>query len=115
MLGLHFEDCNELGVSFSFSNCTLDHSSYYKMKIIRTVFRDSKLTGVDFSESDLTGSSFPGCDMSGSVFDGTNLEKVDFLTSFNYSINPERNRLKKTRFSSGGLSGLLNRYDIIIE
>jgi fluoroquinolone resistance protein len=43
MLGLHFDDCNEFGVSFSFENCTLDHSSFYKLKIIKTVFSRTKL------------------------------------------------------------------------
>jgi uncharacterized protein YjbI with pentapeptide repeats len=115
MLGLHFEDCNEFGVSFSFDKCNLDHSSFYQLKISRTVFRESKLTGVDFTECDLTGSSFHDCDLIDAVFDNTNLEKVDFLTAFNYSLDPDKNRLKKTRFSAGGLRGLLGKYDIIIE
>jgi len=114
MLGLHFDDCNEFGVSFSFENCTLDHSSFYKLKIIRTIFSGSRLAGVDFSECDLTGSSFPDCDLGGAVFEGTNLERVDFSTAVNYSLDPDKNRLKKTRFSAGGLPGLLNKYDIIV-
>jgi len=115
MLGLHFDDCNEFGVSFSFENCTLDHSSFYKLKIIKTVFSGSRLTGVDFSDCDLTGSSFLDCDLSGAVFDNSNLERVDFITAVNYSLDPDKNKLKRTRFSSGGLPGLLNKYDIIIE
>jgi uncharacterized protein YjbI with pentapeptide repeats len=115
MLGLHFEDCNEFGLSFQFNGCILDHSSFYKTKIIKTILRDTKLQEVDFSECDLTGSAFINCDLLGAVFDHTNLEKVDFLTSFNYIMDPEKNRLKKTRFSSGGLSGLLNKFDIIID
>ena len=113
MLGLHFEDCNEFGVSFSFENCTLDHCSFYKLKIIKTVFSGSKLTGVDFADCDLTGSSFPDCDLSGAVFDNTNLEKVDFISATNYSLDPDKNKLKKTRFSAG-LPGLLSKYDILI-
>ncbi len=115
MLGLHFEDCNEFGLSFQFNDCILDHSSFYKTKIIKTVLRDTRLHEADFSECDLTGSAFINCDLRGAVFDHTNLEKVDFLTSFNYTMDPEKNKLKKTRFSSGGLSGLLNKFDIIID
>ena len=115
MLGLHFDDCNEFGVSFSFENCTLDHSSFYKLKIIRTIFSGSRLAGVDFSECDLTGSSFPDCDLGGAVFEGTNLERVDFSIAVNYSLDPDKNRLKKTRFSAAGLPGLLHKYDIIIS
>lgn len=85
------------------------------MKIPGTSFRGSNLTEADFSECDLTGSSFPDCDLNGALFDNTNLEKVDFLTAVNYTLDPERNRLKKTRFSAGGLHGLLGKYDIIIE
>jgi uncharacterized protein YjbI with pentapeptide repeats len=92
----------------------LDHSSFYKLKLLNTGFGGSKLKGVDFSECDLTGSFFTDCDLDGAVFDNTNLEKADFSTAFNYSIDPERNKFKRTRFSSGGLKGLLNKYDIII-
>ncbi len=40
LLGLHFENCAEFGLSFSFENCTLDHSSFYKRKIHKTNFKD---------------------------------------------------------------------------
>jgi hypothetical protein len=43
------------------------------------------------------------------------LEKADFRTAFNYSINPETNRIKKAKFSKEGLNGLLDKYDIEIE
>lgn len=33
MLGLHFDSCNEFGLSFSFENCILNLSSFYKTKI----------------------------------------------------------------------------------
>jgi uncharacterized protein YjbI with pentapeptide repeats len=115
MLGLHFEDCNELGLSFSFESCNLSHSLFYNTVIKRTSFKDAKLHEVDFSACDLTSSFFDKCDLSGAIFDNTNLEKADFRTSFNFSIDPDKNRLKKTKFSSYGLSGLLNKYDIIIE
>lgn len=115
MLGLHFDDCNEFALSFRFENCTLDHSSFFSTKIIKTIFKDSRLHEVDFSECDLTNSSFFNCDLGGALFDNTNLEKTDFLTSYGYSLDPERNRLKKTIFSSNGLPGLLSKYDIIIE
>lgn len=115
MLGIHFEDCNGFGLSFRFDSCTLDHSSFYNTKITNTIFRDSRLREVDFSECDLTSSSFSNCDLGGALFDNTNLEKADFLTAYGYSLDPERNRLRKTKFSLQGLAGLLSKYDIIIE
>jgi len=34
MLGLHFENCDEFGLSFSFEKCSLNHSSFYQLKTI---------------------------------------------------------------------------------
>jgi hypothetical protein len=42
------------------------------------------------------------------------MEKADFRSAFNYSINPEINRIKKAKFSLTGLQGLLGKYDIEI-
>jgi hypothetical protein len=36
-------------------------------------------------------------------------------TSFNYSIDLERNRIKKAQFSITGIAGLLDKYDIDID
>ena len=43
------------------------------------------------------------------------LEGVDFRSSFNYSIDPSLNRIKKARFAISGLPGLLDKFDIEIE
>jgi uncharacterized protein YjbI with pentapeptide repeats len=109
MLGLHFEDCNEYGVSFSFSKCTLAHSTFYQMKIPGTLFSESTLTEVDFSECDLTGSSFPDCDLNGAVFDNTNLECTNFLTASTTHLILIKTNLRRPGFSADGLSGLLER------
>lgn len=115
MLGVHFNDCDEFGLSFSFENCQLDYSSFYKTKIKKTIFKKSQFLEVDFSECDLTGAIFDDCNLTRSVFDHTNLEKADFRTSCNFSIDPEVNRIKKAKFSSSGLAGLLDKYDIVID
>lgn len=49
-----------------------------------------------------------------SHFDNTILEKVDLSSSSNYIIDPEKNRIKKAKFSLLGISGLLRKYDIEI-
>lgn len=54
MLGLRFDTCNDFGLSFSFDGCRLDHSSFYKTKIKKTVFKNSQLQETDFAETDLT-------------------------------------------------------------
>ena len=115
MLGLHFEQCNAFGLTFSCDGCTLDHSSFYQVKIKKTRFKNTQLKEVDLTECDLSGSSFEACDFWGAHFEQTILEKADFRTSVNYSINPEQNRIKKARFSLSEIAGLLDKYDIDID
>jgi fluoroquinolone resistance protein len=115
MLGLHFENCIQIGLSFSFDNCNLSHSSFFKTKLHKTIFRQSQLHEVDFSECDLTSSLFDLCDLAGATFKHTIIEKSDFRTSFKYTIDPEINRLKKAKFSLPGALGLLARYGIEID
>jgi len=145
LLGLHFDDCNrflfslrfntsrlasgskniffnaswacpeDYLLSFYFENCQLNLSSFYQLKIKNTKFKNCILQEVDFTESNLTGSGFESCDFSGAMFANTILEKADFRTSINYSINPELNRIQKAKFSLQGITGLLDKYDITIE
>jgi uncharacterized protein YjbI with pentapeptide repeats len=115
MLGLYFDHCNEFGLSFGFDTCILNHSSFYKAKIKKTLFVNSQLQEVDFTECDLAGALFDNCDLTRATFVKTNLEKCDFRTSFHYSLDPEMNRIKKAKFSVQGVAGLLNKYDIEID
>lgn len=115
LLGLHFDHCKDFLFSATFDNCTLNLSSFYKLKLKRTLFKDCILHEVDFADADLTAANFNSCDLSGAVFENTILEKADFRTAYNYSINPELNKIKKAQFSAAGIAGLLDKYDIIIE
>jgi uncharacterized protein YjbI with pentapeptide repeats len=115
MVGLRFNGCNEFGLSFTFVDCILSHSSFYKIKIKKTTFQNSQLNEADFTECDLTGALFDNCDLTKAIFYNTVIEKADFRTSFNYSIDPETNHLKKARFSIYGIPGLLEKYDVIID
>jgi uncharacterized protein YjbI with pentapeptide repeats len=114
MLAMHFEDCSPFGLSFTFADCALQHSSFIKAKIPKTRFIRCHLAETDFTECDLTGAVFDRCDLNRSKFSHTNIEKADFRTSVNYSIDPEQNRLKKARFSLPDVAGLLDKYDIEI-
>ncbi|MBK7634723.1 MAG: pentapeptide repeat-containing protein [Saprospiraceae bacterium] len=115
MLGLRFDLCHDFGLSFSFDHCQLNHSSFYKTKIKKTVFKNTQLEETDFADADLTNAIFDNCSLEQATFDHTILEKADFRTSYNYSIDPEINRIKKAKFSIFGISGLLDKYDIEIE
>ena len=74
----------------------------------------SRLHEVDFAEADMMGVNFNNCDLSGSSFEKTNLEKADFRTAFNYSFDPEHNKIKKAKFSKEEVVGLLRKYNIEI-
>jgi uncharacterized protein YjbI with pentapeptide repeats len=115
LMGLHFEDCNNLMITLDCKDCILTLSSFYKIKLKKTRFINSKITEVDFTETDLSNSVFENCDLRLTTFQSTNLEGVDFRTSFNYSIDPEINRIKKAKFSLPAIIGLLNKYDIEID
>lgn len=115
MLGLLIGNCNEFGLAFNFDNCILNHSSFYKSKIKKTVFRNCQLKETDFTEADLTGVVFDACDLLKATFDHSIMEKADFRNAYNYTIDPEINRLRKAKFSYQGIPGLLAKYDIEID
>ncbi len=115
LLGLHFEDCNAVLFTVDFEKCILDLSSFYKLKIKKTRFKDSSLREVDLTEADLTGCTLDNCDLWQATFDNTVIEKADLRTSYNYSIDPLNNKIRKAKFSKEGVSGLLDKFDIEIE
>ncbi|AGY53907.1 Pentapeptide Repeat-Containing Protein [Bacteroidales bacterium CF] len=115
MIGLHFDQCNDFGLSFSFDKCVLDQSVFFRKKLKKSIFKNCQLKESDFSECDLSGSVFENCNLSGSIFDNTNLEMADFMSAYNFSIDPEQNKIKKARFSRQNIEGLLNKYNLLID
>ncbi len=115
MLGLHFEDCNPFLISMTFNNCQLNLSCFYQINLTTSAFNNCKLHEVDFNESKLRGNNLKNCDLLGAVFQNTILNKVDFRTSYNFSIDPEINSISGAKFSASGALGLLDKFNIIIE
>jgi uncharacterized protein YjbI with pentapeptide repeats len=115
LVGLHFHECKKFLFSTSFENCQLHLSSFYQLGLKNTKFKNCNLKEVDFTEADLSGSLFDNCDLGNALFENTLLERADFRTSFNYSINPETNKIRKAKFSMTGVIGLLDKYNIDIE
>lgn len=115
MLGLRFDTCNKFALAFTLENCTLNHSSFYKLKMIKAVIRNCQMHDMDLTECDLTSAVLDKCDLQQAIFDGTILEKADMRTAYNYSIDPERNKIKKAKFSLSGIAGLLDKYGITID
>jgi fluoroquinolone resistance protein len=115
LMGLHFENCKDFLFEVTFDNCVLQLASFYKVKLKKTFFGNSMLHEADFTESDLSNAVFDNCDLAGATFENTILEKADLRSARNYSIHPESNRIKKAKFSTAGIAGLLEAYDIEIE
>lgn len=115
MLGLRWDTCDPFGLSLLPVGCVMDHSSFYKVNLKKAVFRNTQMREVDLTECDLTGATLHDCDLAGVTFDNTLLEKADLSTAYGYTIDPERNRIKKCKFALSGLPGLLGKYDIRVE
>ncbi len=115
LLGIQFSDCNTLFFSPRFESCQLRLASFYRCALKKTSFINCQLEEVDFAEADLRKARLDNCDLTQALFDGTNLEGADLSSAYHFSIDPERNKLKKARFSADQLAGLLQKYQIIIN
>ena len=115
LLGVHFSDVNAFGLAMHFEHCVLNLCSFYKLKLKSTKFIGCSLRETDFTETDLTDAVFADCDLTKAVFDQTILSGADLRSAHHFSINPTTNKLKGAKFSSTGLSGLVNQLGIIIE
>lgn len=115
ILGVNFENCNPFGLAFSFESCNLGSASFFGRKIKGTRFRNTNLEDVDFTGCDISWAVFENCNFKGATFDNTNIEKADFRTASYYSIDPEKNKIKKAKFAMPWVLGLLNEYNIEIE
>ena len=115
LLGLSFSNCDQFLFSIKVENCNVDLSSFFKLKLKKTTFKNSSMHEVDFTEADLTQAIFDNCDLTDAIFINSNLEKADLSSGYNYSIDPEINKMKKAKFTWPGVVGLLDKYDIDID
>lgn len=114
LLGIHFSKCTDFLFTVNFQDCVLDYSSFANKKMPKTKFTTCSMKEVNFVGTNLTNSVFENCNLDNAVFNDTQLAGVDFTTAYNYKIDPEFNPMKKAKFSSQGISGLLDKYDIKI-
>lgn len=115
LLGMQFHMADPFSFEVYFSGSQLDFSSFYRCSLKNSKFAKCSLTGVDFTEANLQGIALEECDLKNAVFQNSNLEKTDFRTSFNFTIHPEHNKIKKAKFSLGEVAGLLSVYGIEIS
>ena len=115
LLGIHFHTCLDFLFTVQFQDCVLDYSSFTNKKMPKTKFNFCSMKEVSFVGSNLTQSVFENCNLENAIFNDTQLAGVNFTSAYNYKIDPEFNPMKKARFSSQGIVGLLDKYDIKIE
>ena len=65
--------------------------------------------------TDLTEVLFENCDLYRSEFAKAIANKANFKTSYNYTIDPTKTKIKKAVFSLEGLKGLLYKHEIIVR
>jgi uncharacterized protein YjbI with pentapeptide repeats len=115
LLGIRFDECEDFLFNVNFRDCILDYSWFSNKKMPKTNFSGSSLKGVNFIGTDLTAAVFENANLDGAIFDQTILAAADFMTAYNFRIDPESNPMKKAKFSTHGIPGLLDKYDIKIE
>ncbi|WP_316791170.1 pentapeptide repeat-containing protein [Pedobacter frigoris] len=115
LIGINFYQMLDFGFSLQFENCLMDYASFDHKKMNKSSFSNCRLHGANFSNADLSKTLMTGCDLADAVFSGTNLSGMDFTTNRNFSIDPQLNMIRKTRFSANSLGGLLTKFDIVIE
>ena len=111
---VNFAMCDKLIFEIHFNGCVLDFSKFYTLKIKGTTFTNCSMVAVDFMSTDLTGVLFDNCDLYRSEFSKAIADKADFRTSRNYTIDPEKTKIRKAIFSKDGIKGLLFKHDLVI-
>jgi uncharacterized protein YjbI with pentapeptide repeats len=111
---VNFAMCDKLIFEVHFKECVLDFSKFYTLKIKATSFVDCSMIAVDFMSADLTAVVFDNCDLYRSEFGKANANKANFKTSYNYTIDPTKTKIRKAIFSLNELKGLLFKHDILI-
>jgi len=114
ILGVNFSPCVDFLFSVRFEDCILDYASFMGKKMVKTSFIKTSLKEVTFSQANLSGAVFDQCDLADAVFNRTDLAAANFVTAYNYIIDPELNNVKRAIFSANGILGLLDKYDIRI-
>lgn len=112
---VNFAMCDKLIFEIAFTDCILDFSKFYTLKIKGTSFTNCSLIAVDFMATDLTEVIFENCDLYRSEFAKAVANKANFKTSYNYTIDPKVTKLKKAVFALEGLKGLLYKHEIVVQ
>jgi uncharacterized protein YjbI with pentapeptide repeats len=114
LTGVDFSECNDFIFAVGFTGSILDFASFIKMEVKNTHFCDCHIHEANFTRSNLENAVFENCDLKGAIFSHTKLMKCDFVSAYNFIIDPNENNVRKAKFSLDGLPGLLQKYRIIV-
>ena len=112
---VNFAMSDKLIFEMHFNNCILDFTKFYTLKIRTNSFTNCSMIAIDFMATDLTGVIFDNCDLYRSEFEKAIANKANFKTSYNYTIDPTKTKLKKAIFSLEGAKGLLFKHELVIK
>ena len=115
LTNVNFAMTDQVIYEFNFKDCLLDYTKFYALKLRKMQFINCSLIATDFMGCNLTEALFDNCNLRRAVFIDTIAHKADFSTSYDYTIDPEKNKLKKAVFAAEGLKGLLEKYDLLIK
>lgn len=115
VMGVNFSDCEDNLFSVRFEGCMADYASFMNKKMPKTAFIQTSLKHVNFSNAILTQAVFDRADLEEALFSRTQLNEADFRTAINYVLDPELNTIRKAKFSTYGLAGLLTKHNLHIE
>ena len=115
LLGIDFSKCTDFLFEVSFQDCILDYAVFAYKKMPKTNFGACSMKEVNFVGTNLTNSNFENCNLENAIFNETILAGANFTSATNYKIDPEFNPMKKAKFATAGILGLLEKYDIRIE
>jgi len=115
LVGVDFSKCSSGFFELHFFKSLLDTCNFSMTKMTVSTLSEIIIRDCTFFETDLQKVDFQNCDLAGSSFHLARLEKADFRSAKNYSINPATNKIKGARFSLPEAISLLSGFDIELE
>lgn len=115
MRKINFAMIDQTIMRFNFTNCKLDFCQFYELPMNGISFSNCSLIGCDFADAKLQNALFDNCNLHQAVFKNADARRADFLTSYNYVIDPEETQLTGATFSKHGLEGLLKKHRLFLK
>lgn len=115
LIGVKFNEVDPFLLQMKFSNCQLDFSSFYQLKIQYFHFDHCQMMEVDFTETDAQHCIFDKTNLKGAIFEGTNLQNANFTTAEDFVIDMDKNAISKAFFSKENVLNLLQKFKLNIE